>query len=326
MFLHELEWQRLDQPVLSAMTTQQDWCRVVVYSPAVVRVDGVYRMWYLGTSTASRAEGIALGYAESTDGIRWTEHPDNPILDAGDLPWGRSWQTPHVLFDAEENRYKMWFVGAVSNRDRDGRLVTFSQQLGYAVSSDGLHWQIEPEPLYPSARRPCVVKDGPGAYRMWMNSSPQPTGAFDDLVSYIYRFVSSDGIQWTRDAEPVVTTDETHHSVVYPFVLRDGDDYTLWYGCHVAGGVYELFCSISEDGIAWTHLRDRSSFPATRNYNDFDGRYTSTPCVLDDDDRYLFYYSTRDWGNLYGAGDGTVQADGSGVYRHIGVAISNKPG
>jgi hypothetical protein len=34
----------------------------------------------------------------------------------------------------------------------------------------------------------------------------------------------------------------------------------------------------------------------------------------------LLYYSARDWGMLYAAGDGTVQADSEGVYRHIGVA------
>ena len=33
--LYQLDWQRQEQPVLSGMTTNQDWCRVTVYSPAV---------------------------------------------------------------------------------------------------------------------------------------------------------------------------------------------------------------------------------------------------------------------------------------------------
>ena len=52
---------------------------------------------------------------------------------------------------------------------------------------------------------------------------------------------------------------------------------------------------------------------------------TSTPCVLDDEDRYLMYYSARDLGNIYGAGDGTVRADSAGIYRHIGVAVRAVP-
>lgn len=98
----------------------------------------------------------------------------------------------------------------------------------------------------------------------------------------------------------------------------------MWYGCHVEDGLFEIFASTSADGLQWTHHHEQSAFPATRDPSDFDGRYTSTPCVLDDGDRYLLYYSTRDMGNLYGAGAGTVRADGMGVYRHIGVAVCAK--
>jgi hypothetical protein len=31
-------------------------------------------------------------------------------------------------------------------------------------------------------------------------------------------------------------------------------------------------------------------------------------------------HTARDWGNLYGAGDGTIRVDSDGIYRHIGVA------
>lgn len=321
MFLHDLTWQRSDQPVLSAMTTGQMWSRVQLYNPTVIRVDGVYRMWYIGNDTATRVDGLMLGYAESDDGLRWTEHPDNPILRADDLPWGKSWQTPHVLYDADEHCYKMWFVSTDINRDADGGVVSFFQKLGYGVSPDGLHWDIAPDPLYPSARRPCVLKDGPGAYRMWMNSSPHPDGSLGDLAGNIYRFVSPDGLRWTRDPEPAVTADDAHRSVVYPYVVKNEDAYTMWYGCHVEGGFFELFCSVSEDGLTWTHHCDRSAFPATRCPDDFDGRYTSTPCVLQEDDRYLLYYSARDLGNIYGASDGTIKVDRDGIYRHIGVAV-----
>ena len=46
--------------------------------------------------------------------------------------------------------------------------------------------------------------------------------------------------------------------------------------------------------------------------------------MLDDGDRYLMYYSTRDWGNLYRAGDGTIKTDGAGIYRDIVVAVCSK--
>lgn len=323
-FLHRLSWQRRDQPILSAMTTDQEWCRVTLYSPSVLRMGDRYKMWYLGNNTATRTITCDLGYAESEDGITWTPYSGNPILTRKDLPWGRMWQTPYVLYDAEEKLYRMWFIMVEGTPDGSGKEVSIGQQLGYATSVDGLRWDVHPEPIYPSGRRPCVVRDGSDAYRMWMCSSPDPDGNFGDLVGHIYRFESTDGIQWTRDPKPMLTAPASHQRVVYPFVILHEGAYTMWYSCHVNGGVTQLYCSTSTDGLTWTHHLEKPAFPTTRNPNDFDGRYVSTAFVLDDGDRYLLYYSARDWGNLYRAGDGTIQFDRAGIYRHIGVAICPK--
>jgi len=319
-FLHERLWQRSAQPVFSAMTSAQTWCRVTLYNPTVVCVDGLYRMWYLGNSSATRTGDMDLGYAESADGLHWTPFPDNPILRTGDTPVAQAWQTPHVLFDEEEDRFKMWFIMSQRRGSADRPLL--QQLLGYATSPDGRRWQIHPEPLYPSGRGPCVLKDGPGRYRMWMNSAPAADDDFRAMARFIYRFTSPDGLHWSRDDEPAVVANETHRSIVYPHVVEKNGVYTMWYGCHVDGGIFEIYASTSADGLHWTNHFERPAFAATRDPDHFDGRYTSTPCVIDDKDRYLLYYSARDLGNLYGAGDGTVKVDGDGIYRHIGVATS----
>src|SRR5438034_1147992 len=45
----------------------------------IMREDGVYKLWYTGYD--GTPEGLRmLGYATSTDGIRWTRHPRNPLL------------------------------------------------------------------------------------------------------------------------------------------------------------------------------------------------------------------------------------------------------
>ena len=195
---HELIWQRFAQPALSVMTTPQAWCSVLTYSPAVVRVDGVYRMWYVGNSLHSRDAACDLGYAES---------------------------------------------------------------------EDGLHWE--------------------------------------------------------RDPAPVVSAGGALRSVIYPWVLRHDGAYTMWYGAHVADDYFEIFCSTSDDGVSWTHHHAHSVFPATRRRQDFDGRFTSIPCVLQEDDRLLLYYSARDLDCLYGS-QGRVGYDIMGVYRHIGVAVTER--
>lgn len=306
------------------MTTDQAWCRVQLYYPTVVFAQGRYRMWYLGNRTATRTADMCLGYAESADGLTWTPHAANPILTAADLPFGSSWGSPHVIHDEEEGLFRMWFVSLAGRRSDEGRLVDIDQKLGYASSPDGLAWDVHPEPLLPEGHGPFVMKDGPGAWRMWMNSARDPDGGFEKRASHIYRFESADGLSWRRDPEPMLSATETRRSVIYPWVMRDRGGYTMWYACHVGGSLFEIFCSTSEDGLSWNHHLEEPVLPATRDPNDFDGRYTSTPCVLDDGDRYLMYYCTRDHGNLYGAGDGTVLFDRGGVYRHIGVAHSPK--
>ena len=53
-----------------------------VVAPAVVLARGLYRMWY-------EARGFfgatSIGYAVSTDGVRWHKYPDNPVLLPDDL-------------------------------------------------------------------------------------------------------------------------------------------------------------------------------------------------------------------------------------------------
>ncbi len=319
-------WRRLDEPVLSARSTKQNWAKVVCYSPHVIHHAGKFRMWYLGTSEASRTNDMAMGYAESDDGLTWREHPDNPIFTGVDVPWGRTVQTPFVLFDEDAGLHKMWFVsGDGVTRDGEKKIVRNDQKLGYATSLDGLSWEVRPEPVFPSGRSPCVIKDGPDNYQMWMGSRPDVTDeSSGELYQNIYHFRSKDGINWTRGAKPVLRPDGRATTVVYPFVIRDGDGYRIWYGCHLATKTFEIFSADSDDGLSWRVDHHRPAFPAAPGKSRFDSRYTSTPCVIALPDRYFLYYSARNWEREYQTGDGRDRRDGAGVYSSIGVAILNR--
>lgn len=342
------DWARYDQPAVSALTAGQNWCSVQCYSPTVVRTDGGYRMWFLGDDDYSHDHRFRLGTATSEDGVTWTVSPESPVLDSADLPWAEFLQTPFVGYDADADAFEMWFTGATHSRDEEGALVAFEQALGYATSDDGLDWTVRDEPIYPSGRSPCVHRRGPDDYHLWMNSLPDPDDPWEELVSNIYHFTSSDGLGWHRDPEPILSapgardTDRPEHrgqnpgsrlrpskidTAIYPFTLRVDGEYVMWYGCHVDDTILELFCSTSEDGEQWVHHHDAPAFAATRDRNDFDGLLVSTPRVVDDGDRYLLYYSARDWDNLYVDRDGNVRSSGvfdKSPYRHIGVAETPK--
>lgn len=314
-------WQRRSEPILSARTTKQAWCKIVCYSPHVIYHDAKFRMWYLGTSTSARSNDIVMGYAESNDGIHWKEHPGNPILTAKDVPWGKIVQTPFVLFDDDERVFKMWFVSGDVPRDANGKLLGNDQRLGYAVSKDGINWDVHATPIYPSGRSPSVIKDGPNSYRMWMGSRPNVNDHVSaDIYKHIYAFTSKDGITWTRGAEPVLRPSGPAKTVVYPYVVKDGDALRMWYGCHIAGGKFEVFSATSADGLNWKVNHEQAAFPAAADKTRFDARYTSTPCVVRAKQRYFMFYSARDWQNEFVDGKGQKRRDGAGVYSHIGVA------
>jgi predicted GH43/DUF377 family glycosyl hydrolase len=309
-------WQRRDKPIVSIDTMKQEWSKNILYSPTVIVVNGVFKMWYVGSAgDYYHGPGVMnLGYAESTDGIHWKEYAGNPILTGKDLPFAPDFQTPFVLFDQDERIYKMWFVGLhldIKNKKMD-------QLLGYATSPDGVHWKIHPEPIYWSGRSPSIIKEGPNRYRMWMNSRPSPDTNDMDLYGYIYEFKSSDGIRWERGAESVIRPSEKAvRGVIYPYVLKEDDGYRMWYGSFNDPAVddrFHIYSAASKDGSHWKIRHDEAAFAALPGSGRFDSKFVSTPRVVSMKDRYLLYYSARD--------DRAV--DGGNFYQHVGLAVIPK--
>jgi predicted GH43/DUF377 family glycosyl hydrolase len=262
-----------------------------------------------------------MGYAESADGIQWHEHPGNPILTSKDVPWGTLIQTPFVKFDETSKRYRMWFVsGDGVSRDAKNKIIGNDQRLGHATSADGIHWKVDPQPIYACGRSPSVVKIAANDYRMWMGSRQQHDVIDGQLYRNIFEFRSRDGLEWTRGSKPVLTPRDNARSVVYPFVIKEGGMWYMWHGCHLDGGTFEIFCAKSTDGTNWQVDHTKPAFPAAAGDKRFDSRYTSTPCIVRVENRLLLYYSARDWQREYVDATGKKRRDGASVYANIGVA------
>ena len=108
----------------------------------VIKVDGIYKMWYTG-----QARGHSfLGFAESRDGIHFERKCEEPIM-IPEYPWeNASVMNPCVLY--EDGIYKMWYSAG----------ETYEPNVNaYATSEDGIHWK--------KARcNPIFVKDRANAY------------------------------------------------------------------------------------------------------------------------------------------------------------------
>lgn len=104
-----------------------------VNRPTIIRQGGKYHMWYTGQIGAGKSDGYSwIGYATSEDGKLWLRTSDKPVL-SPELPWEKvALMSPHVIWDEEEQIFKMWYCG--------GEQIE-PNAIGYATSKDGIHWE-----------------------------------------------------------------------------------------------------------------------------------------------------------------------------------------
>lgn len=102
--------------------------------PAVIHEGGKYHMWYTGQFRGHSS----IGYATSEDGLKW-ERRDKPVLEA-DRAWEKvAVMCPTVIWDASAREFRMWYSGGEQYEP---------DAIGYAVSSDGIHWQKRNAPVF----------------------------------------------------------------------------------------------------------------------------------------------------------------------------------
>ncbi len=117
-----LKWEK--RGVVLAPGAKGTWDSCLVGRPSVLHESGQFRMWYDGQPTKEdravvRLEGArAVGLATSPDGVHWTRHSANPVLQRG--------------------------IGAVDvTRVADGYVLLYEGHTGTgaATSRDGIAWK-----------------------------------------------------------------------------------------------------------------------------------------------------------------------------------------
>lgn len=203
--------------------------------PVVLKREDGYHMWYTG-----QAKGRSwIGYATSSNGIDWLRQSSQPVLSA-ELAWEKgALMCPHVLWDDKSKEYKMWYSGGGQHEP---------DAIGYATSSDGLHWSKHPQnPIFrPEKKFPweqdrvtgCQVIHQDGWYIMFY------IGFRDINHAQIGVARSKDGItDWQRHPEnPIIRPGKNqwdHNACYKPYAIFDGKKWLLWYnGRH--GGLEQI--------------------------------------------------------------------------------------
>jgi predicted GH43/DUF377 family glycosyl hydrolase len=192
---------------------------------------GVYKLWYHGGGyfmggSGTRYGTTRVGYATSPDGLTWTKHASNPVLDVG----------PTGAFDDEQvaeprvtrigGGYRMYYTGANANSRR--------KSLGMATSADGITWTKDARnPVLDSTRWGNFWGGAffyeSGVWLLWHGSDTTSSGRIN------FKW-SPDGIAWTDGAaNPVLLPGSATNGPDTRFVgdsisgYRDGNSYRIMY-------------------------------------------------------------------------------------------------
>ncbi len=176
-----LNWTKHPNPILQ-VGSASSWEGGFIEGGSVIKDGPIYKMWYAGYSLINGH--VNIGYATSPDGIVWTKDPGNPIFTTSTIGWDSVYvQDPHVI--KLGNTYHMWYGGA--NTD-----TSYSQQTGYAYSTNGINWTKSPlNPIVTTgapgswddvtASFPSVLLDN-GVWKMWYtgkDSDPPPANSMN---------------------------------------------------------------------------------------------------------------------------------------------------
>jgi signal transduction histidine kinase/DNA-binding response OmpR family regulator/predicted GH43/DUF377 family glycosyl hydrolase len=200
----------------------------------VIRKDSLYLMWYTA-ETHDPYSGFKIGFAWSADGLTWNSHPE-PVLNPG---LGDAWDgygvtNPNVIFDGKI--YHMWYSGFPN---RIPKIIS----VGYATSTDGIHWTKHPA-------NPVLKHGKPGSWDdHWVvGYSVTTSGPLKEIWYFGYNQIkfeiglatSTDGVHWTKAPDnPIMKAGKMGEwdAVLFaPRVLKKDSIYQMWYLGFTRGG------------------------------------------------------------------------------------------
>lgn len=215
-----------------------------IFLPKVMFVNNMYYMWY----NMSTPQG-GIGFATSFDGKNWDHQSKQSIISVGDYG---SWDGAAVGIGAliyENGLFKMFF---------NAYDQTKKFRIGYAYSSDGLHWQKHSTPVFEgelawnySTVSSAIVKNDSGYFLYY---STRTIASNDYVIGMAY---SKDGLKfYDTFNKPVLSPTQAWESksIYWPSILKDKDQYIMVY-MNGSGGTKSAFgIAKSTDGIQWQKL------------------------------------------------------------------------
>lgn len=211
-----INWSSLPNPVMYPGTNT--WDSKTVSPGAVIKENGIYKMYYCGYSNENG--NWHIGLATSEDGINWTKNPQ-PIL-YGTAGWEYQiipsaiikMNSTYFLYYTGRN-YPQYMVGlAISN---DG--VNFTKYSGNPVLTPDQSWEAS------GVLDASVINENGILKMVYVNSNSSGFGFAS----------SSDGLNWIKEnSNPFYTKMNTANNwgddyIAYPWLVKTNNEYRIYY-------------------------------------------------------------------------------------------------
>lgn len=227
------------------------------WTEAILVVEAPAKRLVLDPRAVERVEGLRLvpGPVE--------KDPHNPLFQA-DRPWENSLNNlyPNVIYDAQQQRYKLWYkcllsdADAIAKMDKPSTVHKVGWYLCYATSADGVHWEKPSLGLHAfggSKQTNIVARDTPNAGVFRDDRDPNAARRykmiFDVGWNEMRACFSPDGIHWSASVTPkgLDRCGDTHSNAFWDPAI---DRYVLFTRIYV--GERLLYRSQSDDFLNWS--------------------------------------------------------------------------
>jgi len=219
-------WQNEDSNPVLKIGNDGDFDSWNIRWPDVIYDNGVYKMWYTGSTNGSDWN---IGYATSIDGINWEKYDQNPVFTPGTNDW-ESYSVRLGAVTLKDEEYHLWYDGS-----NDG--FNNNSSIGYARSDDCIHWQRVGEgPILGRGSEFFTSLKVSASDVHWVNDEYFEmffTGANELLERGVGRAVSTNGLNWIHDPNnPIIPHGNTNSwnelSSAGGAYLKDGNNYKIW--------------------------------------------------------------------------------------------------
>ena len=294
-----MNWQKQGQ--IFAAAGQSWWCQRYATLPTPLLLDANTIRIYFYSMTQENHDG-RIGYieVEAEDPQKIKQLSQEPVLEPG---------LPGCFDDCgvcsscallENNRVLMYYTGV--QRLEKLPYVYFS---GLAIGElDGPMQRKQATPLIERgghdlflASAPMVLKTAE-SWHLYYNSSSQWLQVKERAYPrYSVRHaVSKDGLSWHKSAKEMLPLQEGEFGLARPWVLRQKNNYYMWYSVRSESRPYYIGMAQSVDGLSWQRQDGQVGIAASEQ--GWDSEMICYASVLPYKDRFYMFYN----GNGHGQG------------------------